>query len=236
MGIVRMLALGLSAATLTAYTPAATSQDPGSEQNELSVTMVGNAGVILTDGATSLLVDLPYESGAHGYMTYEPAALHPPGAVTSIITHHHTDHFDPALFLERDAWRILGPPSVTRGLPSTRVVEGDSVRLSGFEVVVVPTPHTPDHRSYRIRWGGHVLHFTGDTEDPARLHDGPAVDILFVTPWLSCAAGLDAESVARRRIAYHLNPRGTDRVCGEVEILPQGASFLIEAAPRTPAP
>lgn len=201
------------------------------QADELAITMVGNAGVILSAGATSLLVDLPYESGASGYMAYDPAALDPPGDVTSIITHGHADHFDPELFLQREDWRLLGPPSVTAGLPPARVVEGDSVILGAFEVVVVPTPHTADHRSYRVRWGGRVLHFTGDTEDAARLSAGPPIDILFVTPWLSCAVGLDVEAVARRRIAYHLDPRGTDRVCGEVEILPQGTSFRIGAAP-----
>lgn len=229
MGIARMFVLVLLGGVLAAYTSAEPSPDPDGEQSELDVTMVGNAGVVLTDGATSLLVDLPYESGAHGYMTYDPAALDPPGAVTSIITHDHTDHFDPDLFLERDDWRILGPPSATTGLPPGRVIEGDSVSLGAFEVVAVPTPHTADHRSYRIRWGGHVLHVTGDTEDDARLRDSPAIDVLFVTPWLSCTAGLDAEAVAARQIAYHLNPRGTDRVCGEVEILPQGTSFTIQA-------
>lgn len=231
MGIARMSALVLSSGFVVAFTSASTSPDPVAEQNELAVTMVGNAGVVLSDGATSLLVDLPYESGAHGYMTYEPAALNPPGAVTSTITHHHTDHFDPVLFLERDDWRILGPPSVTGGLPPARVIGGDSVSLGAFEIVVVQTPHTADHRSYRIRWGGRVLHFTGDTEDAAHLHDSPAIDVLFVTPWLSCTADLDVEAVAARQIAYHLNPRGADRVCGEVEILPQGASFTIEAVP-----
>lgn len=231
MGIVRMLGLVLWSGILAIHTPAATATDPGAEQNELDATMVGNAGVVLTDGVTSLLVDLPYESGAHGYMSYDPAALDPPGDVTSIITHDHTDHFDPDLFLARADWHILGPPSVTNTLPPARVVEGDSVSLGAFEVVVVPTPHTPDHRSYRIRWAGRVLHFTGDTEDAARLRDSPAIDVLFVTPWLSCTAGLDVEAVAQRRIAYHLNSRGTDRVCGQVEILPQGTSFRIEAIP-----
>lgn len=231
MGIARMSTLVLLSGILIAHTPTERSPDSDAAHNELAVTMVGNAGVVLTDGATSLLVDLPYESGAHGYMTYDPAALDPPGAVTSIITHDHTDHFGADLFLARDDWRILGPPSATAGLPPARVVEGDSVSLGAFDVVVVQTPHTADHRSYRIRWGGRVLHFTGDTEDAARLRDGPAIDVLFVTPWLSCTAGLDVESVARRRIAYHLAPGGTDRVCGEVEILPQGASFRIEAIP-----
>lgn len=231
MGIARTLALALLGGTLIAHTPAGRSPDPDAAQTELSVKMVGNAGVVLTDGATSLLVDLPYESGAHGYMTYDPAALEPPGAVTSIITHDHTDHFDPDLFLDRDDWQIVGPPSATAGVPPARVLAGDSVGLGAFDVVIVPTPHTPDHRSYRIRWGGRVLHFTGDTEDATRLRVSPAIDILFITPWLSCAADLDVENVAQRRIAYHLNPQGTDRVCGEVEILPQGTSFRIEATP-----
>lgn len=148
----------------------------------LDVTVVGNAGVVLSDGASSLLVDLPYESGAFGYMTYDPVALDPPGTVTSIITHDHADHFDPELFRRREGWRIFGPPSVTEGLPTGRVVEGDSVSLGAFDVVVIPAPHTADHRSYR------------------------------------------------RRIAVHLDPRGTDCVCGDVEILPQGASFEIEPA------
>lgn len=41
----------------------------------LTVYLIGNAGVALTDGTTSLLVDLPFEPGAFGYMLYDPSAL-----------------------------------------------------------------------------------------------------------------------------------------------------------------
>jgi hypothetical protein len=198
---------------------------------ELRITLVGNAGVQLSDGATSLLVDLPYESGAFGYAEYRPADLGPPGAVVSVITHHHDDHFDGALFEARPEWRIIGPPSVTSGLPPERVQAGDSLRVGAFDVVAVPTPHTDDHRSYRIRWSGLVLHFTGDTEDPASLAGGPAVDLLFITPWLSCAVeAFPTARLGERSIAYHLQPSGADRVCGAVERLEQGSTFRVSAA------
>ena len=198
---------------------------------KLDITLVGNAGVLLSDGATSLLVDLPYESGAFGYQTYEPADLNPPGNVTAVITHGHLDHFKPSLFLEREEWRILGPVSVTKDLPPGRVITGDSVQVGAFNVVALPTKHTVEHQSYRIYWRGRVLHFSGDAQVVDRLSDLPELDLLFITPWLGCMAeeaGL--LGVATREIAYHLDPSGKDKICGDSEILPQGSSFSLEPA------
>jgi L-ascorbate metabolism protein UlaG (beta-lactamase superfamily) len=197
---------------------------------DLSITLVGNAGVLLSDGTTSLLVDLPYESGAFGYMTYDPSALRPLGTAVSVVTHHHRDHFDPSHFGRREDWLILGPPSVTERLPASKVIQGDSVNIGDFAVVTIPTPHTEDHRSYRVRWRGKVLHFVGDTEVPSHLGDGPPIDLLLITPWLSCAA-VDADllRVASRSVAYHLSPDGDDRICGHVETLAQGSSFVLTA-------
>lgn len=150
------------------------------------------------------------------------------GTAVSVVTHHHSDHFDPSLFLEREQWLVLGPSSVTRELPEARVIRGDSVDIDDFAVVTIPTPHTEDHRSYRIRWRGRVLHFVGDSEVPEHLGDGPRIDVLFVTPWLSCAAAAeDLLGVASRKIGYHLSPDGGDRICGDVEVLAQGASFVL---------
>jgi L-ascorbate metabolism protein UlaG (beta-lactamase superfamily) len=197
---------------------------------ELNITLVGNAGVVLSDGATSLLLDLPYEPGAFGYMSYDPARLDPPGSVTSVLTHHHRDHFDASIFLTRDDWNVLGPPSVTDGIPKDRTIQGDSVRLGEFDVVTIPTPHTDDHRSYRIRWRGRVLHFVGDTEVPDHLRASPALDVLFVTPWFSCRASeAGLLGIATRSIAYHIDPDGGDRICGGVEEMTQGSSFTLTA-------
>ena len=86
-------------------------------------------------------------------MHYDPDALRPVGATVSVITHHHDDHFDAGLFLSRPGWRIIGPPSVTARLPLERVLSGDSVTVGAFTVNAIQSPHTDDHRSYRIRGG-----------------------------------------------------------------------------------
>ena len=73
-----------------------------------------------------------------------------------------------------------------------------------------------------------MLYFVGDTEDPKSLNSGPARDVLFITPWLSCAATeAGIKNLASRSIAYHLRRGGGDRICGTVEVLEQGTSFLL---------
>lgn len=195
---------------------------------ELSIRLVGNAGVALSDGTTSLLVDLPYESGAFGYMHYDPAALRPTGTTVSVVTHDHRDHFAADLFLTRADWRVIGPPSVTAALPPDRVVTGDSSSIGAFAVVALPSPHTDDHRSYRIRWRGRVLHFTGDTEDPDAVPAEPRLDILFVTPWLNCSLP-DRATNRARTVLYHRQPDGSDQVCGSAEVHPQGTELRLTA-------
>lgn len=195
---------------------------------QLEITMVGNAGVVLSDGSTTLMVDLPYVPGAFGYMEYDPAGLPSGGGVVAVITHHHRDHFSPELVSTDPEIRVVGPPSVLATLPDSQWVEGDSIQVGAFGIIAVPTPHTDDHRSYRVRWEGLILHFAGDTEDPRSLATAPQIDLLFVTPWLSCAAeGEGGFQSANRRIGYHLAPSGGDNICGDLEVLPQGASFRV---------
>lgn len=103
--------------------------------------------------------------------------------------------------------------------------------LGVLAVVAVPTPHTPDHRSYRVRWRGRVLHFTGDTEDVAALASGPRIDVLFVTPWLQCALSDAGRPVLwDRAVLYHRDPGGADRSCGSAVRLGQGTTFTVTAA------
>lgn len=199
----------------------------------LHLELVGNAGVVLSDGQVSLLVDLPYESGAFGYQEYAIGSLHPEGQVLSVITHAHADHFDASLWVSREPWRVMGPPSVVASLPPERVLGGDSVRIGSFDVVALRTPHTPDHRSYRFRWRGLVLHATGDTEDPSALHGGADLDVLFITPWLSCAAAERGIELPPRSLAYHLRPDGGDRLCAGVTRSPQGTRLTL--TPASPA-
>ncbi len=210
-------------ASLVAWSPA--------QQAELTIQLVGNAGIMLSDGETSLLVDLPYESGAFGYERYDPSELQPAGTVVSVITHHHRDHFDSGLFSARSGWQVVGPPSVVNTLPDQRVLAGDNVTVGNFAIIVVPTPHTDDHRSYRIRWRGRTLYFVGDTEQGDAVLREHHLDVLFVTPWLQCALAGTGRSVSTgRTVLYHRAPDGSDRRCGSVESLPQGTRFTLSAA------
>lgn len=196
--------------------------------DELEITMVGNAGVVLEDGTSTLLVDLPYQPGAYGYMEYDPAALDPVGQTVSVITHGHLDHFDPALFESWD-WLAIAPPDVAAGLPPSRVLEGDSIQVGAFAVVALTTPHSDvDHRSYRVYWHDRVFYFVGDTEVASTVPTTPTPDVLFVTPWLSCNLAVAGSGAwGDRSVIYHAAPSGNDRVCGPVERLPQGAAWTV---------
>ncbi|MGH7553518.1 MAG: hypothetical protein ACREMQ_10890 [Longimicrobiales bacterium] len=55
--------------------------------------------------------------------------------------------------------------------------------MRGFSVIAIATPRTDDHRSYRMRWRGRVLHFTGDSHVAAVVPSEPRTDILFVSSW-----------------------------------------------------
>jgi hypothetical protein len=136
------------------------------------------------------------------------------------------DHFAAELFLTRADWRVIGPPSATAALPPDRVVTGDSTSIGAFAVVALRSPHTDDHRSYRVRWRGRVLHFPGDTEDPTSVPSEPRLDMRFVTPWLSCSL-TDQAVLGARIVAYRLQPDGTDRLCGAAEVHEQGAELSL---------
>lgn len=198
------------------------------QTDTLVVRFIGNAGVHLTDGTTTLMVDVPYVSGAFGYMEYDPAALHAIGRVVSVITHRHDDHFDPKLFLRR-TWEIIGPSEVTARLPAERVVAGDSVRVGNFSVRRFRTPHADtEHYSYLVSWGAKRLYFVGDTEDPSHMLSMPDLDILFVTPWLACAAEKTGKRPDTRRVVvYHHLTSEIPGLCGRPEAFGQNETVAI---------
>lgn len=198
------------------------------QADSLQVRFVGNAGFELSDGVTTLLVDLPYESGAFGYMSYDPAALDPAGHVVSVVTHRHADHFDAGLFLAT-TWDIVGPAEVTAAFAPARVLEGRIVMVGDFRIQRFRTPHRDtEHYSYLIAWRGHRMYFVGDTEDPTHLLSTEGLDVTFVTPWLSCAVeGAGRTLSADRIVLYHHSPNQTSPVCGQPDVLEQGDVFTV---------
>ncbi len=200
----------------------------------LTIRFVGNAGVELSDGQTTLLVDLPYEPGYLGYMSYDLSDIMPRGRTVCLITHRHRDHFRPAWFHGKD-WEIVGPKEVTDELPEERVIAlEDTVTVGAFSIVPSRTPHgDTEHYSHLVVWnsseGGTLrFFFVGDTEDPANLFSQKDLDIAFVTSWLGCAASREGGSIdAERVVLYHHWPQpDRDQLCIPME-RPQRGDVLL---------
>ncbi len=233
LGILLATLLGSASLIVTAGDDAEAAQ-----ADELQVRLVANAGVWLSDGETDLFVDLPYQSGAHGYMTYDASVLKPLGDAVSLITHVHTDHYDRGLFLETD-WKIIGPKAVVQGVPKDRVIVLEDVMHVGeFTIVPTATQHRNlEHYSYLVTWRGRRLYFPGDAEDPSALFETPGLDLLFITSWLSCSAERAGRSIdAARRVEYHRHPTRPGRVCLGIENLEPLSAIVLRPAGESVGP
>jgi len=198
----------------------------------LDVEFIGNAGVSLSDGETTLLVDLPYQSGAYGYMPYDFSSLQPEGRAVALITHGHADHFLPELFKERD-WEFLGPEELSSEMDDAKVIPlTHEVSVGAFTVYPTRTPHARvEHYSYLVTWHGRRLYFVGDVEDPTQVLAQENLDVAFVTPWLSClvfdeGAKIDAE----RLVLYHHFENKREPTCGEPARMTRGEVFRLHPA------
>ncbi len=203
----------------------------GSVQDTLSITFIGNAAFQLTDGETTLVTDLPYQSGAFRYMTYDLGTVRPEGRVVSVITHRHDDHFDPGLFLQQD-WQIVGPEEVTESFSVNRVIDlAPEIVVDRFTIRPLRTPHRDtEHYSYLIIWGGRRLYFTGDTEDPVALLAMEPLDVAFVTAWLMCAvAERGAQVPANQVVLHHQFPNARPPTCADHIALRQAEQFHLVA-------
>lgn len=189
----------------------------------LEIRFIGNAAFAISDGATTLVTDFPYSSGAFGYMTYPPGSARLPDDAVVVITHNHADHFDPRLFLHAN-WRMIGAPEITDGLPDERVVRwADAMTVGAFRIEPIPTPHSPGHHSYLITWKGLRLYHSGDTDDPSHLFALPDLDLAIVTPWLYetvTAGGLDFP--ARTVLFQHQRADEVTPTCDGCTALDQG--------------
>lgn len=200
----------------------------------LYIQFVGNAGFVVSDGTVSLVTDLPYRSGAFGYMSYAVETVQPPGRVVAVITHRHDDHFDGKKFAE-EQWEIVGPREVTAGLPHSRIINlAPKVSVGPFTITPIRTPHRDtEHYSYVIGWRGRRLYFTGDTEDPTQLLEIDDVDIAFVTPWLLCEVARRGATIdARQIVLHHQYPDRAPRKCLPNRTLAQGER--LELLPEVP--
>ena len=172
---------------------------------ELRFTFIGNMAFHVTDGQTVLLTDFPYESGAFGYMKWEPRDVPPVKDGLALITHSHRDHFAPERLPAYDV-TVAGAPEV-RALAGTRptLALDPSLRFRDLTIEPRPTPHAGrEHFSYLVTWHGLRFYLTGDTEDPADLLAARDLDVAFVSPWLYGSVRKGSARIdARRVVIYH---------------------------------
>jgi L-ascorbate metabolism protein UlaG (beta-lactamase superfamily) len=199
----------------------------------LQIQFIGNEAVAVSDGRLLLVTDFPYQSGAFGYMRYEPSALDPAGrSVVLLITHRHDDHFDPRAVRDT-SWRVLAPAEVARRLPSGLVLPLDTVvSVGGATVRPIATSHhngAVEHYSYLVEWAGRRLYFVGDTEDPAALLAQRHLDVAFVSPWLwKAVRNRNARIDARQVVIYHHRTGETVPGCtGTCRVPSQGERWTL---------
>ncbi len=176
------------------------------QSGQLKIRFLGNEAFEITDGVTTLLSDFPYESGAFGYMTYEPGLLETRKNAYCLITHQHKDHFDAAL-QSKVGCKVLGPADVLQKIPaeSRAKWEKHQARVSDINIIAIPSPHGKvDHYSYRVDWKNKSFYFVGDTEEPAGLLEQSNLDVLFITPWLlEKIPEQKLKTLAKRVVIYH---------------------------------
>lgn len=105
-GWLGLLSVALHAASAGSGAPAEAPAEPDAPAKEvrLTITALANAGVMLSDGRTAVLIDALFRDGVEGYARLEGAArarlerAQPPYDAVRLIlvTHWHADHFDPA--------------------------------------------------------------------------------------------------------------------------------------------
>jgi Xaa-Pro aminopeptidase len=176
-----------------------------SEPASLQATFIGNMAFAISDGATTLYTDFPYESGAFGYMRYDLASVPKAENAVCLITHGHRDHFDASLFTKMNA-RVIAPPALAATLPADRVIPfAPRMEYRGIVIEPLRTPHGDiDHDSYLVTWHGLRLYFTGDTDSPDSLLAAKNLDYAFVSPWLLEKVGRQKGRIdARRVVVYH---------------------------------
>jgi pimeloyl-ACP methyl ester carboxylesterase/L-ascorbate metabolism protein UlaG (beta-lactamase superfamily) len=197
----------------------------------LSLALVGNAAIHITDGKVMLVTDFPYRSGAFGYMEYAREQVWTGGNVVSLITHRHEDHVAIET-LKTLNWRVVGPQEVTTQLPAGAIVAANAASTidPALKIDALRTPHADvEHYSYVVEWHGRRFYFSGDTEDPSSALNQQGLDIAFVTPWMLKAIASNGRRLdAARVVIYHHQTGERVPLCtAPCELPAQGARWQV---------
>lgn len=178
------------------------------QTNEIKIRFIGNCGLSMTDGYSTVYIDFPYKSGAHNYMKYDLAELdsiksHP----VFIFTHKHSDHFSGGLvrkLAKRLGGQIYTPWNVKKLLQT-----GGNIK--SFKIEAFKTKHrfSVNHYSYLITWHNKRIFISGDTGDSETYASLKDIDWAFVPVWLLTDAkekGINRGDVSKMFAIYHIGP------------------------------
>jgi len=176
------------------------------QQNEISITFIGNCGLYMTDGSQHIYTDFPYKSGAYNYMEYDPSELDSiKENAIFIFTHKHADHYSKKNLkkvLQEKGGRTYGSWNLSE---LKKLAEG----IPDFEIQVFRTKHRFSfaHYSYLITWHGKTIYLSGDTESAETIGSVPNIDWAFIPYWIvSDAKENNIEIDTKVRAVYHFYP------------------------------
>lgn len=177
-----------------------------SQSREIKIKFIGNCGLQLTDGKSTLYVDFPYKSGAYNYMTYELSVLDSiPDNAYFLFTHTHADHYS-----KRIVKRMI---KLHKGKAYGSWNAKKHVELSNsfddFKIESIKTKHrfTTKHYSYLITWHGKRIFLSGDTESAETIVNYKQLNWAFVPTWIIMDAKAKQLKIEAEKFGiYHLYP------------------------------
>ncbi|WP_323789794.1 hypothetical protein [Psychroserpens sp.] len=154
-----------------------------SQSKEIKIEFLGNCGLYLTDGKTSIYTDFPYKSGAHGYMDFEETELDSIKENSIFIfTHKHSDHYS-----DKNIKKVIkekgGKKYGSWNIDELRNL-GESI--PNFSIQAFKTDHkwSSKHYSYLITWHHKKIFLSGDTESAETIGTIKNMDWAFVPYWI----------------------------------------------------
>jgi ribonuclease BN (tRNA processing enzyme) len=197
------------------------------QTNEITVTLIGNAGFRMTDGVTNIYFDFQYKSGAFGYMTYSERELEKikPNSIF-IFTHKHADHY-----AKKIVKKLNGKVYAGSNRKEISELEKD---IPDFKITSYKTKHrfSFGHYSYVIEWHGKKVFVSGDTKHPETIGLIKGIDYAFIPPWLITYAKEKNITIdAKIKVLYHLysNEKVTEKASDDLIIFDkQGMNIKIE--------
>jgi L-ascorbate metabolism protein UlaG (beta-lactamase superfamily) len=188
---------------------------------DILITFMGHATVMISFGGRIIHVDPVGQMADYAKM---------PKADLILITHEHSDHFDPGTvnLIKTVKTKIVATETVARQIPNTIIMKnGDVLTIEGLKIEAVPaynivnmrSPGNPFHpkgigNGYIITLGNKRFYIAGDTENIPEMKKLKDIDIAFLPmnlPYtMTPAMVADAAIAFRPKILYPYHYGKTD--------------------------